>query len=150
MTLVLFFPFLYSTHSACPIRILTLADSHTLSLHMSFFLLSHTHTCTQNVNSEKLLSSDITREGGGTGGAAEARRQQQGSSGPASWTESFPLGWVMEEDLVCVGEGGGGDRGLEERRVRRGWRQQRGQKKKMNSGELGSAGEAAEVSVGGQ
>lgn len=53
----------------------------------------------------------------------------------------------MEEDLVCGGEGGGGDRGLEERRVRQGWRQQRGQKKKMNSGEPGSAGEAAEVSV---
>lgn len=49
---------------------------------------------------------------------------------------------------VCGGRGGGGEhRGSEERRVRQGWRQQRGQKKKMNSGELGSTGEAAEVSV---
>lgn len=58
MTLVPFFPFLYSTHSAYPIHMQTLTDSHILSLSV---ILSLSHTCTQTCTLEKFLSSDITQ-----------------------------------------------------------------------------------------
>lgn len=113
--------------------------THTYSPSLSFSLC-HTHA-----RKRAHLKSFFPVTSHSQSAEAEARLVR------VCFMESFPLGWVMEEDLVCVGEGGG-DRSREERWVRQRWRQkrasaQRGQKKMMNSGELGGASEAAEVSV---
>lgn len=138
MTLVPFFPFLYSTHSAYPIHMQTLTDSHILSLSV---ILSLSHTCTQTCTLEKFLSSDITQPKCG-GRSKVSTGLLHGVISPGMGDGRGPG--------VCGG--GGGDRSREERWVRQRWRQkrasaQRGQKKMMNSGELGGASEAAEVSV---